>query len=92
MALREDNRAVLYAALDRSDGDYYACDGGCLDPPVALGPRRTAFPVKRTEPRTALLYVTSDKQHMEDLKHTIHVHEVALFPLHHPTVRSLIHI
>lgn len=89
VALREDNRAVLYAALDRSDGDYYACDGGCLDPPVALGPRRTAFPVKRTEPRTALLYVTSDKQHMEDLKHTIHVHEVEEAPAHEHHVIAL---
>lgn len=32
----EDNHAILYVALDRSDGKYYACDAGCLDEPVAL--------------------------------------------------------
>ena len=32
----DDNRAMIYVALDRSDGKYYACDGGCLDEPVAL--------------------------------------------------------
>lgn len=32
----EDNRAILYVALDRSDGKYYACDAGCLDEPVPL--------------------------------------------------------
>ena len=34
------------------------------------------FPVKLTDPFTAILYVTSDKAHIEELKHTIHVHEI----------------
>ncbi|CAL4112868.1 unnamed protein product, partial [Meganyctiphanes norvegica] len=32
----EDYKAVIYAALDRSDRHYFACDAGCLDPPVQL--------------------------------------------------------
>ena len=95
VSVLDDNKAALYVAMDRSDKDYYGCDGGCLDAPVQLGPSRTQFPVKLTEPRTAVLYITSDKQHMENLKHTIHVHEVAegilyyystciLLPNHHP--------
>ena len=32
----EDNKASLYAALDRNDRPYYACDAGCVDPPVKL--------------------------------------------------------
>lgn len=32
----EENRAIIYVALDRSDGIYYACDAGCLDEPVPL--------------------------------------------------------
>lgn len=32
----DENRAIIYVALDRSDGKYYACDAGCLDEPVAL--------------------------------------------------------
>lgn len=32
--------------------------------------------MKLTSPITAILYITADKQHMEELKHTIHVAEV----------------
>ena len=34
------------------------------------------FPVKLTKPVTPILYITSDKIHMEDLKHAIHVEEI----------------
>lgn len=37
---------------------------------------RREFPVKLTEPLTAILYITEDKQHMEDIHHAIHVKEV----------------
>ena len=37
----------------------------------------TFFPVKLTEPITAILYITSDKRHMELFKQTLHVKEVA---------------
>lgn len=82
MVQEEDYKAVLYTALDRSDRNYYACDAGCLDPPVQLQQEKQAFPVKLTEPVTAILYITSDKVHMEELKHTIHVKEIALAPPH----------
>lgn len=36
------------------------------------------FPVKLTEPVTAVLYITSDRQHMSELKQSIHVKEVAV--------------
>jgi len=85
----DDNKALLYVALDRSDKDYYACDGGCLDPPVLLGPEKKQFPVKLTTPVTATLYITADKQHMEELKHTIHVKEVAEAPAHEHHVLAL---
>lgn len=78
--VQEDNKAVLYCALDRSDKDYYACDGGCLDMPLKLGSEPVQLPVKLTNPITAILYITADKQHMEELKHTIHVKEVAEAP------------
>lgn len=51
----DDNRAILYVALDRSDGKYYACDAGCLDEPVPLSRDRIMFPVKLTEPVTSIL-------------------------------------
>ncbi|KAK3873255.1 hypothetical protein Pcinc_021727 [Petrolisthes cinctipes] len=78
----EDYKAVIYTALDRSDRNYYACDAGCLDRPVELKQEKQTFPVKLTDPVTAILYITSDPRHMEELKHTIHVKEIALAPAH----------
>ena len=69
----DDNRAALFVSLDKMQRDYYACDAGCLDPPVRLGPTAQQFPVKLTEPVTAILYITADHEHMNDLKHVIHV-------------------
>ncbi len=71
-----DNKAFLEVALDRRDKDYFACDAGCLDPPVQLSTTAKMFPVKLTDPVTAVLYITSDYQHMQELKHTIHVSQV----------------
>lgn len=87
--VQEDNKAAIFVALDRSDRTYYACDAGCLDSPVQLGPYRKYFPVKMTEPLTAILYITADKQHMEDLRHAIHVKEVVEAPAHEHHVIAL---
>lgn len=76
MTVGTDNRAVLSVALDRSDSDYYACDAGCLDSPVLLSQSYTNFPVKLTKPLTSILYITSDYQHMQDLRNVLHVHQV----------------
>lgn len=80
--VREDNKAQIEVSLDRSDRNYYACDAGCLDPPVQLTQTSRVFPVKLTEPLTSVLYITSDKQHMEDLRHAIHVKEIIVAPPH----------
>lgn len=34
------------------------------------------IPVKITEPLTAILYIASDREHIEELQHAIHVKEV----------------
>lgn len=34
------------------------------------------FPVKLTDPLTAILYITADKEHIVELQHVIHVKEV----------------
>nr|XP_027211803.1 uncharacterized protein KIAA2013 homolog isoform X2 [Penaeus vannamei] len=78
----EDYKAVVYVAVDRSDRSYYACDAGCLDQLVELRQEKQMFPVKLTEPVTPILYITSDRAHLEELKHTIHVKEIALAPPH----------
>lgn len=43
---------------------------------LIYSPEYKMFPVKVTDPLTGILYLTYDKKHMEDLKHTIHVKEV----------------
>ena len=40
-----DNKAAIFVSLDKRNKDYYACDAGCLDPPVKLGPDISQFPV-----------------------------------------------
>lgn len=80
--VREDNKAELEVVLDRSDRNYYACDAGCLDTPVQLGAEKRYFPVKLTDPLTSILYITADKQHIDDLRHAIHVKEVVEAPAH----------
>ncbi|KAI8124808.1 hypothetical protein FF38_10486 [Lucilia cuprina] len=85
----EDNKAVINVALDRSDRSYYACDGGCVDEPVLLTQNRRQFPVKLTEPLTAILYITEDKQHMVELHDALHVKEVAEAPAHEQHVIAL---
>ena len=40
-----DNKAAIFVSLDKRNKDYYACDAGCLDPPVKLGPDVSQFPV-----------------------------------------------
>lgn len=77
IVVQSDNRAVIEVTLDQKNQDYFACDAGCLDPPVRLSSTEVKrFPVKLTDPVTAVLYVTADHQHMMELKHTIHVKEV----------------
>jgi len=89
VVVQEDNKAVLRVALDRSDKDYYGCDAGCLDPPVLLGSELHTFPVKLTEPLTPILYITYDKQHMEELRQAIHVREIGEAPAHEHHVIAL---
>ncbi|XP_023319855.1 uncharacterized protein KIAA2013 homolog [Eurytemora carolleeae] len=85
----DDNRAALFVSMDKKNRDYYGCDAGCLDPPVQLGLVPVQFPVKLTDPVTAILYITADQEHMMDLKHTIHVKEVVEAPAHQPHVLEL---
>ncbi|KAL1110352.1 hypothetical protein AAG570_007883, partial [Ranatra chinensis] len=89
VTLQENNKAILGVTLDKSDKSYYACDGGCIDDPVQLGNSITYFPVKLTEPVTAILFITSDRRHMELIKHTLHVKEIAEAPAHEHHIIAL---
>ena len=80
-----DNHARLYVTLDQDEttatssttaatketDHFYACDGGCIDPALELRPNeRLELPVKLTEPLTAILYISNDRRHLDQLKHT----------------------
>lgn len=41
---------------------------------------RQVFPVKLTNPITAILYISSDQEHMNDLKNFMHVQEIDIAP------------
>lgn len=79
-----DNHAQIYVTLNHlidSNQKFYACDAGCIDPPIELPLNsRVQFPVKLTNPPTAILYVSSDKVHINELKHILHVQEVDIAP------------
>ena len=77
IVVHTDNKPYMLVALDRRNRDYFACDAGCLDPPVKLSTEPKVFPVKMTDPMTSILYITSDHQHMQELKLAIHFKEVA---------------
>lgn len=92
MSVGEDYKSSLYVILDKNDdnSEFFGCDAGCLDPPVPLSSSvQMQFPVKITEPQTPILYVTSNRQHIQELKHTIHVKEVAVAPAHETHVIAL---
>ncbi|XP_023697234.1 uncharacterized protein KIAA2013 homolog [Paramormyrops kingsleyae] len=53
----------------------YACEAGCVNEPVELTSETKGhtFPVMVTQPITALLYISTDLTHLQDLRHTLHV-------------------
>ncbi|KAG5282520.1 hypothetical protein AALO_G00056950 [Alosa alosa] len=53
----------------------YACEAGCMNEPVELTSelKGHTFPVLVTQPITALLYISTDLTHLQDLRHTLHV-------------------
>ena len=80
----KDNHALLYATLDEliePDVRFYACDAGCIDPSVELTlHERRQFPVKLTNPLTPILYISSEKKYIDELKHAVHVEEIDIAP------------
>lgn len=95
--VEHDNRAAINVSIDNENGQAYACDAGCIDPPRQLKSVKklslhitsleiiifcrtipTRFPVKMTDPPTAILYITEDLQYMTELQDTLHVKEVVI--------------
>ncbi|RWS22779.1 hypothetical protein B4U80_09952 [Leptotrombidium deliense] len=91
VTLGDDNKASISVSVDQNEEKkrVFACDGGCLDSPVELSPQPQIFPVKLTEPPTAILYITFDKTRLEEFKHSLHVKEVAVAPAHEHNLIAL---
>lgn len=87
--LQENNKARLGVSIDKIDKEFYACEGGCINTPVQLRTSESYFPVKMTEPITSILYITSDKSHIELIKDTLHVHKIVEAPPHDHHVLAL---
>lgn len=81
----KNNLLIVSFLVDKVD--YYACDAGCQEAPVRLTDVESEFAVKLTQPLTSLLYITPDRQHIRELKHSIHVKEIGEAPAHeHHTI------
>ncbi|KAM3725411.1 Uncharacterized protein ACO02O_02291 [Dirofilaria immitis] len=65
-----------------SDSQVFACDAACLNHPIAIGHSSVQIPVKVTKPATPILYISRNKNHLEQLRGTIHVVEVMDAPAH----------
>ncbi|VDM13047.1 unnamed protein product, partial [Wuchereria bancrofti] len=62
-----------------SNSQVFACDAACLNYPIAIGRSNVHIPIKITKPATPILYISHNKNHLEQLRGTIHVVEVMLF-------------
>ena len=60
-----------------------------MDAPIKLSSIPIQFPVKLTQPLTAILYITPDLEHIQELKHTIHVKEIVEAPAHEHNIIAL---
>ncbi|CAI4222065.1 unnamed protein product [Auanema sp. JU1783] len=84
--IHSDNKPYLDVA---AAGSLYACDAGCLDMPVTLAKTFARLPVKVTKPQTSILYVATNRKHLEQLRSAIHVSEVGAAPAHEEDVLSM---
>ncbi|UJR08462.1 hypothetical protein I4U23_012731 [Adineta vaga] len=85
----QDNRAVIDVSINNDNTQTYACDAGCLDSYTKLSTKPVRFPVKMTNPSTAILYITEDLEYMKQLKETLHVKEVEIAPPHAHDILAL---
>ncbi|KAK6111239.1 hypothetical protein QQG55_42875 [Brugia pahangi] len=65
-----------------SNSQMFACDAACLNHPIAIGRSNVHIPIKITKPATPILYISHNKNHLEQLRGTIHVVEVMDAPAH----------
>nr|CAB3258873.1 uncharacterized protein KIAA2013 homolog [Phallusia mammillata] len=54
----------------------YACEAGCSLPVVRLTKDAKTLPVYVTDPLTSILYISHDRQHLLDLKDTLHINKL----------------
>ncbi|KAM9701186.1 LOW QUALITY PROTEIN: uncharacterized protein KIAA2013 homolog [Menidia menidia] len=68
---------VLQLSLGPQGAPLFACEAGCLREPVRLeaGAAHT-FPVMVTQPITPLLYISTELQHLQELRHTLHLRAI----------------
>ncbi|KJH50091.1 prenyltransferase and squalene oxidase repeat-containing domain protein [Dictyocaulus viviparus] len=82
----KDNTPFFEVSSTRT---LYACGGGCLGEPLTLGKTPAKIPIKITKPETSILYIATDRKHLEQLRSTIHVSEVLAAPSHENDLMAL---
>uniref|UniRef100_A0A1I8I1L7 60S ribosomal protein L3 n=1 Tax=Macrostomum lignano TaxID=282301 RepID=A0A1I8I1L7_9PLAT len=86
----DSNKALLFVSVLGNQKPFYACSAACDESsPIQLGAQRVQLPLRITKPRTALLYITPDIDHIKQLKRAIHVLEVWDAPAHEHHVIAL---
>uniref|UniRef100_A0A914S0D0 Uncharacterized protein n=1 Tax=Parascaris equorum TaxID=6256 RepID=A0A914S0D0_PAREQ len=77
--LRQLAQSSKQYLLKKKAFQMFVCDAACLDAPLGLESTKVHVPVKVTRPATPILYLSKSRQHLEQLRGTIHVIEVGLF-------------
>uniref|UniRef100_H2YSH6 Uncharacterized protein n=1 Tax=Ciona savignyi TaxID=51511 RepID=H2YSH6_CIOSA len=82
-ANEESSTPVIEVSLrDRSKVPLYACEGGCLNPVQQLNQQSRRFPIFVTDPSTPILYISHDKKHLAEVKHTLHLKSIVNYDQH----------
>uniref|UniRef100_A0A9J2PXP6 Membrane-associated protein n=1 Tax=Ascaris lumbricoides TaxID=6252 RepID=A0A9J2PXP6_ASCLU len=87
-----DTKLSIAVRLDSDNRPYFSmfvCDAACLNAPLGLESTKVHVPVKVTRPATPILYLSKSRQHLEQLRGTIHVIEVLEAPAHEQELIAL---
>uniref|UniRef100_F1KVQ6 Uncharacterized protein n=1 Tax=Ascaris suum TaxID=6253 RepID=F1KVQ6_ASCSU len=84
--LDSDNRPYFSVS---ATSQMFVCDAACLNAPLGLESTKVHVPVKVTRPATPILYLSKSRQHLEQLRGTIHVIEVLEAPAHEQELIAL---
>lgn len=84
----DGNPVISVTLREPSKIPLYACEAGCMHEAVELGIVPQEIPVFVTDPVTSILYISHDRNHLSDLRHTLHVRKIIDHAEHMEAVRK----